>query len=115
MSNTGNQSNTSGGGFPVLHLDGTMTMAIVFPNQATFQDWKSRTGHIKAVAETLYTHLEAVEHQHDRMSQEHQQEGVEWLQSIADLRAMGFGVPPSIAAAETQWLQIRADTFQMEQ
>ena len=115
MSNTSNQSNTSGGGFRVLHLDGTTEMAILFPDQATFQDWASRTGHIKAVAETLFTHLEAVEHQHDCMSQEHQQEGVKWLQLIADLCAMGFGVPPSIAASETQWLQIRAGTFEMEQ
>ena len=85
---------TSGGGFRALHLDGAMTMDIVFPDQATYHDWMARTGDIKAVGEAPYMHLAAVEHQHDCMLQEHQHKVIEWLQSITDLRAMGFGVPP---------------------
>ena len=106
------QNNANTAGFHKVYMDGATRLDLVFPNEQTWRDWMEQTEHIKAVAVMIYKHLSDVDHRYYRMSEDHQQQGAEWLQSIADLCAMGFGMAPSIVKSEKEWKLVRVSMLE---
>ena len=83
--------------------DGTNVMTIRFADETTAMYWIDLQMDIKHNADTLFEYVVASGHRYNHMTAEHKAYGERWLQKIRNLRAMGYGVPPSIDASRQEY------------
>jgi hypothetical protein len=90
----------------VLFFDGSRAISKNFPSREVANRWLLLQAEIKTGSEEVRAVLDASGGRYDSMSREQRAVGDKWLLRVNQLRQMGYGLPPSIELAESNYQAI---------